>query len=460
MFAPKVMAKDSSFGILSWRAARVIAVAVSVVVGITVIVQALLTPHLTNSWAPIVTGAAAIVMGVVVLPFLPWEHWPYRCVVAAVLTGFALNAVDRSFSPTRGTFGATVMTVFIGVGFVSTRKQMSALAVPMLAAILTPYFVNANSGVSFGEVLFVVAGGLLCGYATAYFSERLLQSEQLAADRLKVLEEIVEAGLVLNGSEEDGIANTVVDIARRLLSVDRVALLVRDGDELVFANQAGWSAFPQKTRVSVDDWAQFRGAIPVHGPHGVAALLVVPDNARVGLDDDLVGALVTQIGVAIHRETSLAYLRDAALLDPLTGVGNRRHADALFASLNGGDAVVILDLDHFKDLNDRLGHTAGDAALRDFGRMLAEEIRASDQVARLGGEEFLVVLRNAGEEQVTAACERLRKRWDGRFSVTFSAGAAWYVPGESHEQTFAVADSALYRAKNAGRDRTELVLNR
>jgi diguanylate cyclase (GGDEF)-like protein len=460
MSAPSITARDSSFGILSWRAARLIAAAVSSCVGLMVIVQAVLTPHLANRWAPVAAGGAAMVMGIAVIPFLPWARWPYRCVVAAVLTGLTLNAIDRSFAPTRGIFGATVMTVFIGVGFVSTRKQMAMLSAPMLTAIFVPYFVNPNSGVSVGAVLFIAGGSLLCGFATAYFSERLLHSEQLAADRLKVLEEIVEAGLVLNRSEEDGVANTVVDIARRLLSVDRVALLVRDGEELVFTNQSGWSSFPTTTRIPASDWGQFPGAIPVQGPTGIAALLVVPDNQRVGLDDDLVGALVTQIGVAIHRETSLAYLRDAALLDPLTGVGNRRQADSLFESLQPGDAVVILDLDHFKDLNDRLGHTTGDAALRDFGRLLAEEIRASDQVARLGGEEFLVVLRNAGEEQVVAVCDRLHKRWDGRYGVTFSAGVAWFVPGESHEQTFAVADGALYRAKNGGRNRTELVLSR
>ena len=352
------------------------------------------------------------------------------------------------------------MTVFIGVGFVSTRKQMAMLSAPMLIAVFVPYLVNPDSGVSIGAVLFIAGGSLLCGFATACnFSERLLHSEQLAADRLKVLEEIVEAGLVLNRSEEDGVANTVVDIARRLLSVDRVALLVRDGDELVFTNQSGWPSFPTTTRVPASDCDQFPGAIPIHGPQGIAALLVVPDNERVGLDDDLVGALVTQIGVAIHRETSLAYLRDA-LLDPLTGVGNRRQAESLFESLHPGDAVVILDLDDFKDLNDRLGHATGDAALRDFGRMLAEQIRASDQVARLGGEEFLVVLRDAGQAQVLAACDRLRQRWDGRYGVTFSAGVAWFVPGERHEQTFAVADGALYRAKNGGRNRTELVLRR
>ncbi|MFN8034694.1 MAG: GGDEF domain-containing protein [Acidimicrobiia bacterium] len=455
-----ITAQDSALGILSWRAARLIAACVSVGIGVTVVLQALLTPQLENSWVPIVAGGLAVAMGFLVVPFLPWQRRPYQCVVATVLAGFALNAVDRSFAPTRGIFGATVMTVFIGTGFVSTRRQMYVLSVPMLTAIVVPYFLNADSGVSLGAVLFIAGGSLLCGFGTAYFSERLLHSEQLASDRLRVLEDIVEAGLVLNGSEDTGIANTVVDIARRLLAVDRVALLVREGDELVFTNHSGWPSFPRNTRVPADGWDRVPGAIPVNGPQGIAALLVVPEDARVGLDDDLVGALVTQIGVAIHRETSLAYLRDAALLDPLTGVGNRRQADSLFATLQEGDALVILDLDHFKALNDRLGHAAGDAALREFGRMLADEVRSGDHVARLGGEEFLVVLRKAGEREVRAACDRLRRRWDGRFGVTFSAGVAWSVPGEAPEQTFAVADSALYRAKNSGRDRFELVATR
>ena len=447
-------------GVLPWRAARLLSAAAAAGTGVTVILMAAFTPDLRHPLVPIAAGTAAVVMGVAVVPFLPWRHWPYRCVVGVALAGFTLNAIDRSFAPTPGIFGATVMTVFIGIGFMSTRRQMTFLTVPMLAAVIAPFVASPDSGVSWGGVLFITGGCVLGGQCTAYFSERLMHSEKLAVRRLEVLGDVVESGLVLSASEEFGVANTVVTIARRLLGVDRVALLVRADDELAFASQSGWEAFPKDRRVRLSEVANVAGAIPINGPDGLAALLIVPDGASVGLDADLVSTLVSQIGTAIAREASIADLRDAALHDPLTGVGNRRRADALFASLHPGDAVVTLDIDHFKDLNDRLGHGAGDSALRDFSRLLGEEIRSTDHVARLGGDEFLVVLRGGGEAEVVAACDRLRTRWDGRYGVTFSAGVAWCAPNEAPQETFAAADGALYRAKNRGRDRMELALTR
>jgi diguanylate cyclase (GGDEF)-like protein len=460
MSSPSSSAPEPRLGVLSWRAARLIAGVVAFGTGVTVLLMAAFTPNLQHPLAPIVTGAAAVVLGVVIVPLLPWRHWPYRCVVGVVLAGFTLNAIDRSFAPTPAVFGATVMTMFIGVGFVSTRRQMAYLTVPMLAAVVVPFVASPNSGVAWGGVLFIASGCVICGQCTAYFSERLLQSEALAVQRLAVLEDVVESGLVLSDSEQFGVSNTVVTIARRLLGVDRVALLVRADNELVFASQSGWPAFPTNTRVRLSDAAKVAGGIPIKSQDGLAALLVVPDGAPVGIDADLVSTLVSQIGAAISREASFANLRAAALHDPLTGVGNRRRADALFASLHTGDAIVTLDIDHFKDLNDRLGHGAGDSALRDFSRLLGEEIRSTDQVARLGGDEFLVVLRGARQAEVVAACARLRARWDGRYGVTFSAGVAWCEPNEAPEDTLAAADDALYRAKNGGRDHMELALNR
>jgi diguanylate cyclase (GGDEF)-like protein len=460
MSSPSAAAQESRLGVLSWRAARLIAAVAAAASGVTVIVMALGTPGLEHPLVPIATGATTVAMGVAVVPFLPWQHWPYRCVVGVVLAGFTLNAIDRSFAPTAGTFGATVMTMFIAIGFVSTRRQMTFLTVPMLVAIILPFVANPDSGVSLGGVLFIAGGCIIWGQCTAYLSERLLQSEKLAVQRLAVLEDVVDSGLVLSGSEEFGVSNTVVTIARRLLGVDRVALLVRADDELAFASQSGWPAFPTNTRIRLSDVANVAGAIPIKSPDGLAALLIVPDGAPVGLDADLVSTLVSQIGTAISREASFANLRDAALHDPLTGVGNRRRADALFASLHTGDAIVTFDIDRFKDLNDRLGHGAGDSALRDFSRLLGEEIRSTDHVARLGGDEFLIVLRGARQAEVVAAWDRLRRRWASRYGVTFSVGVAWCEPDEAPETTLAAADGALYRAKNCGRDRMELALSR
>ncbi len=143
----------------------------------------------------------------------------------------------------------------------------------------------------------------------------------------------------------------------------------------------------------------------------------------------------------------------AAFTDELTGLGNLRHAQALLASLAGGDAVVMLDLDHFKAVNDRFGHARGDLLLQELASYLRLAVRDQDSIARIGGEEFLVVLR--GPTDPAAVVERLVSGWrSGSPLATLSAGTARHHAGDDAETTRARADSALYSAKQAGRDRS------
>jgi diguanylate cyclase (GGDEF)-like protein/PAS domain S-box-containing protein len=156
-----------------------------------------------------------------------------------------------------------------------------------------------------------------------------------------------------------------------------------------------------------------------------------------------------------ERETHarLADSQRAALTDPLTGIGNRRHADAVLSSIGPGDAVVLVDIDHFKQVNDEHGHAAGDEVLRSLAAHLARQVRADDHVARFGGEEFLILLAG-GASTAVAATERIARAWaqvsDG---VTFSAGVAAHTAGRPVLTTLAAADRALYEAKAQGRDR-------
>ena len=156
-----------------------------------------------------------------------------------------------------------------------------------------------------------------------------------------------------------------------------------------------------------------------------------------------------------ERETHarLADSERAALTDPLTGVGNRRYADAFLSAVTPGDAVVLIDVDHFKRINDQRGHVAGDDLLRRLAEHLARQVRANDHVARFGGEEFLLVL-SGGSSTAVAAVQRIARSWhevdDG---VTFSAGVAAHTAGRAVLETLAAADRALYQAKEQGRDR-------
>jgi diguanylate cyclase (GGDEF)-like protein len=154
---------------------------------------------------------------------------------------------------------------------------------------------------------------------------------------------------------------------------------------------------------------------------------------------------------AEHAEATA--FAEAAQTDDLTGLGNRRRGNVLLDSLRPTDALLLLDLDHFKDVNDRLGHHEGDLLLIEFGHFLASHLRDADDVARYGGEEFIIVLRRAGHGAVGTA-ERLLASWrERRPLASFSVGVAVHERGRSPAFTFGEADAALYEAKRAGRNR-------
>ncbi len=159
-----------------------------------------------------------------------------------------------------------------------------------------------------------------------------------------------------------------------------------------------------------------------------------------------------------HRAVELAQrtrrLAEDAEVDQLTGLPNRRVLGRALGRLRTDDAVIMLDLDHFKPLNDTEGHAAGDQVLRAFGQAIANATRARDLAGRYGGEEFLIVL-SATEEVPDADgfLHRLRAEWERvrPYAVSFSAGIA--TAGTDPSETFERADAAMYAAKRAGRDR-------
>lgn len=174
----------------------------------------------------------------------------------------------------------------------------------------------------------------------------------------------------------------------------------------------------------------------------------------------LAGCTWVVIAEALATRTAFSSGRTAALVrqaetDALTGLLNRRGLDTALADASAGDAVVVVDLDHFKVVNDRHGHAYGDTVLIDFARDLGRVVRASDVVARLGGEEFVLVLRHATSPAVAGAVlQRLRESWHGSgHDVTWSAGVATLTSADDPYEALRRADGALYAAKAAGRNR-------
>jgi len=151
---------------------------------------------------------------------------------------------------------------------------------------------------------------------------------------------------------------------------------------------------------------------------------------------------------------------ERATRDPLTGLWSRRSLTMAVNRLRGGDCIAMLDLDHFKSINDTLGHAAGDAVLAAFGRFLRVGVRDQDIVGRLGGEEFVVIFPQTSIDQALVVLERLRSSWPAAAPQrsTFSTGLAQVNDGsgggdEAGQRALQVADGLMYEAKSAGRDR-------
>jgi diguanylate cyclase (GGDEF)-like protein len=165
--------------------------------------------------------------------------------------------------------------------------------------------------------------------------------------------------------------------------------------------------------------------------------------------------LAHQAAAVINRADVINQLTDEALTDPLTGVSNRRAWDAqLQEALSELQpvAVAMLDIDHFKRFNDTYGHPAGDRLLREATSAWKAEMRPRDFLARLGGEEFGLLLTGTDVRTAESMVDRIRARMPG--GQTCSAGVALRIDGDSAAELLSRADQALYDAKQGGRDRT------
>ena len=202
------------------------------------------------------------------------------------------------------------------------------------------------------------------------------------------------------------------------------------------------------------------------GPKVVGALVLLgaPLEDTSPLED--LAPLIADLGPRLAAAQAVHEAERRAIVDPLTGLRNRRELEGAMASAgrSGPATLVYVDLDHFKKLNDSLGHPAGDAALKHVAGLLEAAVRDGDLVARVGGEEFAVWLPRTGLREGFEVAERIRRSiaekpltWSGSaYPVTASCGIASCPELVGDVMNLpAAADAALYRAKELGRNRVE-----
>jgi diguanylate cyclase (GGDEF)-like protein len=182
-------------------------------------------------------------------------------------------------------------------------------------------------------------------------------------------------------------------------------------------------------------------------------------------------SLASQAVVALDNARLHRIVERQALVDGLTGLANRRQCEetlgvelARIERFGGALALVVADLDWFKDVNDRFGHPAGDSVLREFAALLQDTVRDVDLAARWGGEEFLLILPGTDADGGAHLAERIRAALAGRIvlsadgtpiPITASFGVAATPPATTAAELFSAADAALYEAKRNGKNRVE-----
>ena len=283
---------------------------------------------------------------------------------------------------------------------------------------------------------------------------------------------------------------------RLLVGADGATFVLRDGDMCFYVDEdaieplwkgqrfplsacvSGWAMQNREQAVIEDIYVDPRIPQDAYRSTFVKSLLMTPIRrdepiGAIGMywaqhhqpttrEIGLARALADSTAVALQHVETLGKLEDKhyeAETDPLTNVLNRRGWDALLArrliSGRGPWALAILDLDHFKKLNDTRGHAAGDAALRSVAAAWRDILRPADAIARLGGDEFAVLLDHCAESEAVAVAARLREAalpWGG-VSIGLATCDGPELPASLTER----ADAALYEAKRRGRNRLATV---
>jgi len=237
-----------------------------------------------------------------------------------------------------------------------------------------------------------------------------------------------------------------------IFSAEQVATFY-EGDNFVIKNQ---KSLTQEEQVGEDCYALVK-KMPVMLPDGSLGLL--------GIIFD-----ITEYRKAQQEVAKLKLAKQQSLTDPLTGLANRRHLEEFYLSLpkssSNGErmtGVLHIDLDHFKEINDTKGHARGDAVLVCLSRVLQSSVRRDDFVARIGGDEFVVVAKLATTSEMTELAEQIitalgkPQMVDGEScKLSVSVGIAVGLENQDLNSMLKFADIALYRAKNTGRNRHEL----
>jgi diguanylate cyclase (GGDEF)-like protein len=430
-------------------------------------------------------GLATIAVGLAA-SVVPWDRWHPRARLVLPFAVVLLVAGGVAGAGGRAAELAVLPLAFVLAGFIQPPGGAALLAVP--AALVVALSGGPWAPPDVGAATAVLGVSVLTGEAIAQLVRRQAHVER----RVERLVDAVRA--LARADDERRGAELLAVLTTQLAGADAAAVFLADPNRpkrLVQRAGYGHPALVERMALTLDaaalaDAADARAGTFFHDARlapfdldceGAArSVLTIPLRAARGdVLGVVVGVWVTRCralpaparhaarvleqegGRMVARLRATARLAREARTDPLTELANRRTFAHALDTLRPGDAVVVIDLDHFKAVNDRFGHAAGDEVLRALAACLRRTARQVDTVARCGGEEFALVLPDAGSRGAQAVVRRVRERWAAAGAITtFSAGIAVHDGHRPPSATLAAADAALYEAKAAGRDCTRV----
>ena len=414
--------------------------------------------EMRNDAAVYASGLTALGLGVITW-FLPWQRWSRRWNLLLFPPAFALIAWDNYFAGYDPyNYSTYFIVLFVAAGLSQPRWTSLFLVVPALVAYLTP-LVLAGEQVAFTAAIFDFPVFVLVAETIAWAlskAGRAQQERTRTNDRFRALAEYDwDLTLII---EDDGTVSYASPAAERILGLP--------ADELV--NQQAFA------RVHEDDLPRAQEVLQELVAHPGR---MVPMEVRLRRRDgewrwvearsrnlqhlDSVGGFVLNVTDIHERKEVNRRLAFQAQHDQLTGLYNLRAAldelQGLVACREGELSVLFLDLDGFKPVNDRYGHAAGDELLRLVAGRLRSGVRERDLVARIGGDEFVIVVRDPDRSVAASLAQRLVEQLAQPFQldersvhVRASVGLAHHEHGLGVEELLRRADTTMYEAKRAG----------
>lgn len=426
--------------------------------------------------------------------------------IVALRRGQGFDAAAALTNSGIGKAQMDVLRQLIGKELAIDARRRDTLSERLLATSRSA--ANASLAATITNILFLV--GVLIAAARVlrqrnvaeHKARKAAEQARLTSERFSLQNELLFRSAELMHALElaetvDESAGVIASYLPRLLPRLSGSLYLYNNSRDLLERKAGWGNFesePERIE-ALDCWALRRGSAHMYDiNHALACrhagkadldrlclplvtqgdvigcLTVTGPGLTDGADDQRawIGQLAEQLGLALSNVRLRVSLRQQSIVDPLTQLYNRRYMDEviqreLARSKRSGTpvSVLVLDLDHFKRINDTYGHEAGDAVLRKVAQTLRENIRSCDVACRMGGEEMVVLLPECGVENALKRADALRVAiaagevlHDGqRISATASIGVASY-PQHGHDMQSLVnaADLALYEAKHNGRD--------